>query len=35
LGRCLLYANAYREFNAQNRPEGRKIVLRVQWIVGK
>ena len=35
LGRCLLYVNAYHEFGAQNRPEGKKIVLRAQWIVGK
>jgi len=35
LGRWLLYANAYHELGAQNRPEGNKIVLRVQWIVGK
>jgi hypothetical protein len=34
LGRCLLYANAYHEFGAENRPEGNKIVLRVQWIIG-
>jgi hypothetical protein len=35
LGWCLLYANAYQEFGAENRPEGNKIVLRVQWIVDK
>jgi hypothetical protein len=35
LGRCLLYANAYHELGAENRPEGNKIVLRAQWIVGK
>jgi hypothetical protein len=35
LGRCLLYANAYHELGAENRPEGNKIVLRVQWIFGK
>jgi hypothetical protein len=35
LGRVLLYANAYHEVGAQNRPEGDKLVLRVQWIVGK
>jgi hypothetical protein len=35
LGRCLLYANAYHELGAENRPEGNKIVLRVQWILGK
>jgi len=35
LGRVLLYANAYHEVAAKNRPEGDKLVLRVQWIVGK
>jgi hypothetical protein len=35
LGRFLLYANAYHEIGAENRPEGNKIVLRMQWIVGK
>ena len=35
LGRVLLYANAYHEFGAENRPEGNKIVLRAQWIVSK
>jgi hypothetical protein len=35
LGRCLLYANAYHELGAENRPEGNKLVLRVQWIIGK
>ena len=33
--RYLLYANAYHEFDAENRPEGNKIVLRIQWILGK
>jgi hypothetical protein len=33
--RFLLYANAYHEFGAENRPEGNKIVLRIQWILGK
>jgi hypothetical protein len=33
--RFLLYANAYHELGAENRPEGNKIVLRIQWIVGK
>jgi hypothetical protein len=35
LGRVLLYANAYHEVGAENRPEGDKLVLRVQWIFGK
>jgi hypothetical protein len=35
LGRCLLYANAYHEFGAENRPEGNKIVLRAEWIFPK
>jgi hypothetical protein len=35
LGRYLLYANAYHELGAKNRPEGNKIVLRMQWIFGK
>lgn len=33
--RYLLYANAYHEFGAENRPQVNKIVLRIQWIVGK
>ena len=33
--RYLLYANAYHEFGAENRPQGNKIVLRIQWILGK
>jgi hypothetical protein len=33
--RFLLYANAYHEFGAENRPQGNKIVLRLQWILGK
>ena len=35
LGRCLLYANAYHELGAENRPEGNKLVLRIQWIFSK
>lgn len=35
LRRYLLYANVYHEFGAENRPEGNKLVLRIQWIVGK
>ena len=34
-GPVLLYANAYREFEALNRPEGNKLVLRLQWIPGR
>jgi hypothetical protein len=34
-GRFFLYANAYHEFGAENRPEGNKLVLRVEWIVTK
>ena len=33
--RVLLYANFYHELGAENRPEGNKLVLRVQWTVGK
>ena len=35
LGHWLLYANGYHEVGAENRPEGNKLVLRVQWIGGK
>jgi hypothetical protein len=34
-GQYLLYANGYHEFGALNRPEGNKLVLRVQWIPGR
>lgn len=34
-GQCLLYANGYHEVGALNRPEGNKLVLRVQWIPGR
>lgn len=34
-GRYALYANAYHEVGAENRPEGNKLVLRVQWVFGK
>lgn len=34
-GRCALYVNAYHEIGAENRPQGNKIVLRVQWLFGK
>lgn len=32
LGHWLLFANAYHEVGALNRPEGNKVVLRVQWV---
>jgi len=35
LGKCMVYANAYHEVGAINRPQGNKIVLRLQWIPGK
>lgn len=31
----LLYANFYHELGAENRPEGNKLVLRLQWIPGR
>ncbi len=34
-GQYLLYANGYHELGALNRPEGNKLVLRVQWIPGR
>ncbi len=34
-GPYLLYANGYHELGALNRPEGNKLVLRVQWIPGR
>lgn len=34
-GRYALYANGYHEVGAENRPEGNKLVLRVQWTFGK
>lgn len=34
-GSYLLYANAYHEFGVLNRPEGNKLVLRVEWIPGR
>ena len=34
-GPYLFYINAYHEFGAQNRPEGNKLVFRVQWIPGR
>jgi len=34
-GQYLLYANGYHEIGALNRPEGNKLVLRVQWIPGR
>jgi hypothetical protein len=32
LGHFNLYANFYRKLGAMNRPEGNKLVLRVQWM---
>ena len=34
-GQYLLYANGYHELGALNRPEGNKLVLRVQWVPGR
>ena len=34
-GQYLLYANGYHEVGAQNRPQGNKLVLRVQWVPGR
>jgi hypothetical protein len=33
LKRFVLYANAYHELGAENRPEGNKVVLRIEWIL--
>jgi hypothetical protein len=35
VGSFLLYANAYHELGAVNRPEGDKVVVRVQWLPGR
>jgi hypothetical protein len=35
LGHFNLYANFYHELGAVNRPEGNKVVLRVQWLPGR
>ncbi len=32
MGHWLLFANAYHEVGALNRPEGNKVVLRLQWL---
>ena len=32
MGHWLLFANAYHEVGALNRPEGSKVVLRLQWV---
>ena len=32
MGRWILFANAYHEVGALNRPEGNKVVLRLQWL---
>lgn len=34
-GQYFLYANGYHELRALNRPEGNKLVLRVQWVPGR
>ena len=34
-GKYLFYVNGYHEFSAENRPQGNRLVLRVQWILGK
>jgi hypothetical protein len=31
-GKWYLYANGYHEFGAENRPEGNKLVLRVEKV---
>ena len=32
MGHWLLFANGYHEVGALNRPEGNKVVLRLQWL---
>ncbi len=32
MGHCLLFANAYHEVGALNRPEENKVILRLQWL---
>jgi hypothetical protein len=32
--RCFLFANAYHELGAENRPKGNKLVLRMEWVFG-
>jgi hypothetical protein len=34
-GAFSLYANAYHEFGAENRPVGNKIVLRTEWVFAR
>ena len=34
-GQYLLYANGYHEVDALNRPQGNKLVLRLQWVPGR
>ena len=34
-GAYLFYVNGYHELGAVNRPEGNKLVLRVQWVPGR
>jgi hypothetical protein len=33
LKRFVLFANAYHELGAENRPKGNKVVLRIEWIL--
>jgi hypothetical protein len=35
VGHFNLYTNVYHELGAVNRPEGNKVVLRVQWVPGR
>jgi hypothetical protein len=35
LKRILLYADAYHELGAENRPKGNKVVLRIEWILSE
>ena len=34
-GQCLFYVNGYHEIDALNRPQGNRLVLRMQWIPGR
>jgi len=34
-GQTMFYVNGYHEFGALNRPQGNKLVVRVQWIPGR
>lgn len=33
MNRFVLYVNAYHELGAENRPEGHKVALRIEWIL--